>query len=108
MYIVNDKIISSSFLPHSNDPKVIAETIDRVVTDKEFREKLAEKEYQCCYDLSEPNMIIKQWDELFEKMSKKYHGAVKGTSKFRLTLRVIGYLIANRLHRKKIKRVFKN
>ena len=41
-------------------------------------------------------------------MSKKYHSAVKGTSKFRLKLRVMGYLIANRLHRKKIKRVFKN
>jgi len=108
MYLVNDKTISSPFLPHSNDPKVIAETIDRVVTDKEFREKLAEKEYQFVMNLSEPNMIVKQWDELFKKMSEKYHGAAKGTSKFRLKLRVMGYLIANRLHSKKIKRVFKN
>ena len=108
MYIVNDKIIPSPFLPHSNEPKIIAETIDKIVTNKEFREKLAQEEYEFVMNLSEPNMIAKQWDELFEKMNKKYHGAVRGTSKFRLKLRVIGYLIANRLHRKKIKKVFKN
>jgi glycosyltransferase involved in cell wall biosynthesis len=108
MYIVNDKIIPSPFLPHSNEPKMIAETIDKIVTNKEFREKLAQEEYEFVMNLSEPNMIAKQWDELFEKMNRKYHGAVRGTSKFRLKLRVIGYLIANRLHRKKIKRVFKN
>ena len=59
-------------------------------------------------NLSEPNMIAKQWDELFEKMHREYNGAVKGTSKIKMRLRVIGYLIANRLHKKKFKRVFTN
>ena len=108
MYIVNDKIIPSPFLPHSNDPKIIAETIDKVVSDKEFREKLAEEEYEFVMSLSEPNMIARQWDELFAKMYKKYNGAVKGTSKIKLKFRIMGYLIANRLHKKKIKRMFKN
>jgi len=108
MYIVNDKIIPSPFLPHSNDPKIIAETIDKVVTDETFRKKLAEEEYEFVMNLSEPNMIAKQWDELFEKMHREYNGAVKGTSKIKMRLRVIGYLIANRLHKKKFKRVFTN
>tara|TARA_B100001540_G_C15799629_1_gene639315 strand:+ start:588 stop:1790 length:1203 start_codon:yes stop_codon:yes gene_type:complete len=108
MYIVNGKTISSPFLPHSNDPKIIADTIDKVVTDKIFREKLAEEEYNFVMNLSEPNMIAKQWDELFQTMYKKYKGAVRGTSKFRLKLRIMGYLIANRLHLKKVRRVFSN
>ena len=69
MYIINGKKVTSPFLPHSNDPKVIAETIDRVVTDKEFREKLADEEYKFVMALSDPNMIASQWDELFEKMN---------------------------------------
>ena len=60
-------IIPSPFLPHSNDPKIIAETIDKVVNDETFRKKLAEEEYEFVMNLSEPNMIAKQWDELFEK-----------------------------------------
>jgi glycosyltransferase involved in cell wall biosynthesis len=100
MYIINGKKVPSPFLPHSNDPKVIAETIDRVVTDKEFREKLADEEYKFVMALSEPNMIARQWDELFEKMNQKFKKASKNSSKLEIKLRVLGYLIANALRRK--------
>ena len=100
MYIINGKKVTSPFLPHSNDPKVIAETIDRVVTDKEFREKLADEEYKFVMALSDPNMIASQWDELFEKMNQKYKKAAKNSSKLKIKLRVSGYLIANALRRK--------
>ena len=100
MYIINGKKVTSPFLPHSNDPKVIAETIDRVVTDKEFREKLADEEYKFVIALSDPNMIASQWDELFEKMNQKYKKAAKNSSKLKIKLRVSGYLIANALRRK--------
>ena len=100
MYIINGKKVPSPFLPHSNDPKVIAETIDRAVTDKEFREKLADEEYKFVMSLSEPNMIAKQWDELFEKMNQKYKKASKNSPKLKIKLRVLGYLIANALRRK--------
>ena len=100
MYIINGKKVTSPFLPHSNDPKVIAETIDRIVTDKEFREKLADEEYKFVMALSEPNMIARQWDELFEKMNQKYKKAAKNSSKLKIKLRVSGYLIANALRRK--------
>ena len=100
MYIINGKKVTSPFLPHSNDPKVIAETIDRVVTDKEFREKLADEEYKFVMALSDPNMIASQWDELFEKMNRKYKKATKNSSKLKIKLRVSGYLIANALRRK--------
>tara|TARA_B110000014_G_C20126368_1_gene600425 strand:- start:5186 stop:6388 length:1203 start_codon:yes stop_codon:yes gene_type:complete len=108
MYMVNGETITSPFLPHTNDPKAIAEIIDKVVTDKIFREKLAKDEYEFVMNLSEPNMIAKQWDKLFDEMYDRYQGAVKGTSSFRLKLRVIGYLIANRLHFKKIRRLIDN
>ena len=100
MYIINGKKVTSPFLPHSNDPKVIAETIDRVVTDKEFREKLADEEYKFVMALSEPNMIARQWDELFEKMNQKYKKATKNSSKLKIKFRVYGYLIANALRQK--------
>ena len=100
MYIINGKKVPSPFLPHSNDPKVIAETIDRIVTDKEFREKLANEEYEFVMSLSEPNMIARQWDELFEKMNKKYKKSSKNSSKTKIRLRVLGYLIGNALRRK--------
>jgi hypothetical protein len=50
--------------------------------------------------LSEPNMIARQWDELFEKMNQKFKKASKNSSKLKIKLRVLGYLIANALRRK--------
>ena len=37
--IIDKKKIESPFLPKSNDPKVIAELIDKIVESKEFREE---------------------------------------------------------------------
>jgi len=105
-YIIDDNRVTSPFLPKSNDIKTIAETIDKVVEDKQFREKLAEEEYKFVMKLSNPNKIIAQWEELFEKMSKKYHLSHKKTNSIKLKFRLWLFLIANRLYVKKIKKIF--
>ena len=40
--------IKSPFLPFSNDPKSIANVIDKIVESKEFRQKLFEDEISIC------------------------------------------------------------
>jgi glycosyltransferase involved in cell wall biosynthesis len=106
-YIVQGKRIPSPFLPHSNDPKTIAETIDRIVEDKEFREKLAKEEHEFVMGLSDPKMIAEQWDKLFEDMAKRY-GSIRKNSHFvKIRFIMLLFLIGNRLYLKKIKKIFK-
>ncbi len=104
-YIIDGKRATSPFLPKSNDIKTIADTIDKVVEDKQFREKLAEDEYQFVMKLSNPNKVMKQWEILFEKMVKEYYCSHKKTNIIKLKFRLYLFLIANRLYLKKIKKI---
>ena len=49
-----DKISNSPFLPHSNDPEVVAELIDKIVTSKEFRENLVDQEFNFVKAVADP------------------------------------------------------
>jgi len=71
MTIEGEKIFPP-FLPNSNEPKKIAEIIDKIVTDEEFRNKLAEKEYEYIQKLSNPNIVIEEWEKIFQDVIKKY------------------------------------
>ena len=62
---INGKQVSSPFLPHSNEPKEIANVIDKIVESKEFREKLANEEYDFVKKIADPEMIASKWDKLF-------------------------------------------
>jgi len=107
-YIIDDNRVQSPFLPKSNDIETIAETIDRIVEDKQFREKLAEEEYQFVVKLSNPDKVMEQWEILFKKMVKKYHHSHKKTNAKKLKFRLYLFLIANRLYFKKFKKIFRS
>ena len=106
--IVNEKEIKSPFLPFSNDPKSIADMIDKVVESKEFRQKLFEDEYQFVNEVADPVKCAEWWDNLFEDLVKKHKSIRKNSSPLRIKLRMIGFLIANRLYLQKIKKLIFN
>ena len=99
---IGDKEEISPFLPHSNESEVIAELIDKIVDSKEFREDLCEKEYNFVKKIADPVMIAKQWENLFHKMRDNKRDSKK--LGFRLKLRLLYFLIINRLYLKKIRK----
>ena len=103
--IVDKKEIKQPFLPFSNDPKSIADVIDKVVESKEFREKLFGEEYEFVNEIANPEKCAEWWDELFEDLTKKHKSIRKNSSPLRVKLRMISFLIANRLYSSKIKKL---
>jgi len=70
--MVNGGKVIPPFLPNSNDPKIIAETIDKLVTDEKFRNEIAEAEYEYIKKISSPEVVNDEWEKIFEKVIKKY------------------------------------
>jgi glycosyltransferase involved in cell wall biosynthesis len=104
--LVKDKYIQSTFLPDSNKPEDIARYIDKIVSSKEFREKLFEEERKFVLDSTDKDWISEWWDNLFEKYSKKYN-IKKDSSKIRIMIRMLMFLIGNRLYWNKIRKFIK-
>ena len=79
--------------------------IDRVVENKEFRQKLFDDEFQFVKKVADPVKCAEWWDRLFEDFTRKYVTIRKNSSPLRVKLRMIGFLITNRLYASKIKKV---
>ena len=92
--IIDGKKIESPFLPKSNEPKVIAELIDKIVESKEFREELLNKEYEISKEITDPYKAAQWWDSFFEESVRKHKTITKHTPKIILKLRLWGFLIA--------------
>jgi glycosyltransferase involved in cell wall biosynthesis len=97
--------LQSPFLPEDNDPKIIAKTIDNIVSSADFRETLYKKEYEFVKEITDPNKAAEWWDSLFEKSVKKYDSINRKSSITSVKLRMLLFLIANRLYYKKLKRL---
>ena len=97
--------LQSPFLPEHNDPKIIAEIIDNIVSSADFREKLYKKEYEFVKEIADPNKAAEWWDSLFEKSVKKYGSINRKSSTISVKFRMLLFLIANRLYYKKLKRL---
>ena len=106
--VIDEKEIKSPFLPFSMDPKSIADVIDKVVESKEFREKLFDDEYQFVNKVADPVKCAEWWDNLFENLVKKHKSIRKNSSTLRVKLRMISFLIANRLYLSKLKKLILN
>ena len=106
--VIDGEEIESPFLPFSNDPKSIANIIDKVVESKEFRQKLFEDEYQFVNKVADPVKCAEWWDNLFEDLVKTHKSIRKNSSPFRIKLRMINFLIANILYLQKIKKLIIN
>lgn len=71
------------FLPNSRNPEQLAELLDKIVSSKKFREDLAEKEYEYILNLSNPEKVSKEFEEIFIKVIKKYQNINHKSSKLR-------------------------
>ena len=103
--ILDDKEVESPFIPEKNDPKSVAEIIDKFVLSSEFREKIFKKEYEFVQHISDPKKAGELWDSLFKKIVEKNPSINRKTSKIILKFRMINFLIANRLYYKKFKTI---
>lgn len=103
--IVDEKEIKCPMLPISNEPEVIAEIIDKVVTDKDFREQLWQEEYTFAREIADPVKVAKWWDDFFVETSKKNPGIRRKSPRILVKLRMLLFLIGNRLYLQKIKKV---
>ena len=101
----DEKEIESPFIPRDNDPEKIAEVIDKFVLSEQFKEKIFEKEYEFVEKISDPEKAGKWWDSLFEKLVKDYPSINRKSNKMNVKLRMVSFLIANRLYFNKIKKI---
>ena len=104
---IKENYTKSSFLPDSNKPEDIAKIIDKIVSSKEFRDKLFENERKFVSDSTDKEWISNWWDELFETFSQKYGNIHKNSSSISIKMRMGLFLIGNRLYWKKIKKLIK-
>ena len=105
--ILNDEKIESPFIPENNDPKSIAQIIDKIVLSHEFRENIFKKEYEFVQYISDPKKAGEWWDSLFKKIVKENPSINRESSKILLKFRMLLFLIANRLYYTKIRGIFK-
>ena len=105
--VFNEKEIEAPFIPENNDPKVIAELIDKIVLSQQFREEVFERESEFVKKISDPKMAGQWWDSFFEKMNSENMSINRNSSKFKIKLRIMYFLISNRLYLRKIKNVIK-
>ena len=78
--ILDGKEIESPFLPKSRDPNELARLIDKIVESKEFQDDLATKQYEYIKNLSTPELVMKDWEHVFESLNKKYKTINRKTS----------------------------
>ena len=97
--------IEKPFILKSNEPSEIAKAIDAIVNSKELREKTAEDGFDFIQKISNSSKIAKEWDEIFERQTKKIKRIEKGTSDIRLGFLRRLYVLSNRLHGRKIKKI---
>jgi glycosyltransferase involved in cell wall biosynthesis len=105
--VFNEKEVEAPFIPENNDPKVIAELIDKIVLSQQFREEVFERESEFVKKISDPKMAGQWWDSFFEKMNSENMSINRNSSKFKIKLRIMYFLISNRLYLRKIKNVIK-
>ncbi len=101
--ILDDFTLQSPFQPFSNDPKAIAEIIDKIVESKEFREELFLEEQKFVNQVADPIKCAEWWDDLFESVFEKYGTIQKKSSPIRIKFRMISFLFGNRLYLSKIR-----
>ena len=98
--IIDGEKIIPPFLPQSNDPQEIAKIIDQIVESKQFRDDLAEKEYQFTKNTSDPELVSKDWENILVSVLKNNKNLERNLSIFE---RLYNYIIL-RLEKKYIKK----
>ncbi|NDB33114.1 MAG: glycosyltransferase family 1 protein [Nitrososphaeria archaeon] len=94
---LDGKEVIPPFLPRSKDPQELAKLIDQIVESKEFREKLANAEYEFVKNLSHPDYVIAEWEQIFEKYIIQCMSITKKTSPIYKKLEYIVALLLEKL-----------
>ena len=100
--------MESPFIPNTNEPKDIAQIIDKFVVSEQFRQNTFKKEYDFVRNISDPKKAGEWWDSLFEKMIKENSSINRKSSRITIKLRMLSFLISNRLYFRKIKNYSRN
>jgi len=103
--LIDEKEVESPFIPTNNKPENIAKIIDEFVLSEEFRNNVFNKEFDFVKKISDPNKAGEWWDSFFEKIVGKNPSINRKSSKISVRLRILYFLIANRLYLKKVKRI---
>ena len=100
--ILDGKEVESPFLPKSREPNELAKLIDKIVESKEFRDDLASKEYEYIKNVSTPELVMKDWEFIFEKFTRKYKTINRKVS---FSEKIVNYfgLLFEKLYIKKFK-----
>jgi len=98
--IIDGEEIIPPFLPQSNNPQEIAKIIDKIVESKQFRDNLAEKQYEYIKKLCDPELVSKDWEKIFNNVLKNNKNLERNLSIFE---RLYNYIIL-RLEKKYIKK----
>ncbi|HET9010009.1 MAG TPA: glycosyltransferase [Nitrosarchaeum sp.] len=69
--IIDGEEIIPPFLPKSNEPQEIADIMDKIVESKQFRDDLAQKEYEYVKKISDPELVSRDWENIFVKVFEK-------------------------------------
>lgn len=68
---IENTYVQPPFLPRSRDPESLAKLLDKIVIDKQFREELAEKEYEYIKKLSNPTIVVEKWEKILNEFINK-------------------------------------
>ena len=100
-YLVNGEELTCPYLPNLSGPEKLAETIDKIVEDESFRQKLLQKELDFVNKISEPIKCAEIWDQLFEKTYQRVGTINKKSSGFKKILDNISIYLGEKLVYKK-------
>ena len=101
---IDGREIIPGFEPKSSEPHVVAETIDKVVTSKEYREKLIQEQYDYVKQISDPELVMRDWENLFEKIIEKHPSINRKDSNFSLKLQnLLSNLAENLIYKRTMK-----
>ena len=89
----DNKEIVPPFKPNSNNPKKIAELIDKVVSSKEYREQLSKLEYDFVKEIGDPHKAANEWEELFQKLIISHKSIKRNSPKIKIKLRFLLFFI---------------
>ena len=105
-FILDGNPIDIPFFPKTTEPKELANLIDKIVESKEFREKMVEEQFNFINKVSDPAKVGEEWDKIFEELFQKFKSINKDTG-ITIKFRKMYFLIINRLHFRKIKKIKK-
>ena len=86
--IINGKEILPPFLPNSKEPEKLAELIDKIVESKEFRNQLAQDEFNYIKKLSCPEKVVNEWEQIFDNAHNKHNNINRKSSKISINVEI--------------------